>query len=158
MIDPVSTSLASGALKIVKLVFPPLITATSTDLAKKFSAKAISTMEVLVKTVWEKLSGKPRIEETKALISKSRKINSEQIQQIAKYLDVAMDEDSEFADRIMSLVKEIKEGRLKDESSITQNIYKEGKGVLVARVEGDRPRIGFFEDESRHDSVESSDN
>jgi hypothetical protein len=43
-------------------------------------------MESLLKRIWTKLRGKPRVEEVKAAIEQTRTITPEQITQIAAYL------------------------------------------------------------------------
>jgi hypothetical protein len=111
------------------------------ELAKKFTAKAITKMDILIKRIWARLSGKPRIEEVRKSVEKGKKITPQQMNQIAAYLQVAMDEDSLFEHEIRTLAQEINAGRLIDNSSMTQNNYGQAKGWQT-KVEGGTAYIG----------------
>lgn len=138
MADPVTTLTASA---IATLAFQKFIESGAGELAKKFSTDAIAKMDTLLKRVWSKLRGKPRVEEVKAVIEQSYKITPEQVNQIAAYLQVAMDEDPQFANDIRILVQEINAGKLVDQSHMTQNIYDQAKGWQT-KVEGGTAYIG----------------
>jgi hypothetical protein len=96
MTDPVS--LTAGAIATV--AFQKFIESSAGELGKKYTAEAIAKMESLLKRIWTKLRGKPRVEEVKASLEQTHKIMPEQINQIAAYLQVAMDDDQQFADEI----------------------------------------------------------
>lgn len=138
MTDPVTTLTASA---IATLAFQKFIESGAGELAKKFSTDAIAKMDTLLKRVWSKLRGKPRVEEVKAVIEQSYKITPEQVNQIAAYLQVAMDEDPQFANDIRILAQEINAGKLVDQSHMTQNIYDQAKGWQT-KVEGGTAYIG----------------
>jgi hypothetical protein len=138
MADPVTTLTASA---IATLAFQKFIESGAGELAKKFSTEAIAKMDTLLKRVWSKLRGKPRVEEVKAVIEQSYKITPEQVNQIAAYLQVAMDEDPQFANDIRILAQEINAGKLVDQSHMTQNIYDQAKGWQT-KVEGGTAYIG----------------
>lgn len=120
MVDPVTTLIASA---IATLAFQKFLETGAGELAKKFSTEAIAKMETLLKRIWAKLRGKPRVEEVKAAIDQTHKITPEQVNQIAAYLQVAMDEDPQFANDIRLLAQETNAGKLFDQSHMTQNIY-----------------------------------
>lgn len=63
-------------------------------------------MDILLKRIWVKLRGKPRMEEVKAAIDQAHKITLEQVNQIAAYLQVVMDDDPQFAAEIRMLAQE----------------------------------------------------
>ncbi len=67
------------------------------ELGKKFTSEAIAKMDILLKRIRSKLSGKPHIEEVKAPLDEIIKITPKQVNQISAYLQVAMDEDPTFA-------------------------------------------------------------
>jgi hypothetical protein len=82
MPDPVSLT----ASAIATLACQKFIESSAGELAKKFTTDAIANMESLLKRIWTKLRGKPRVEEVKAAIEQTRTITPEQITQIAAYL------------------------------------------------------------------------
>lgn len=138
MVDPVTTLTASA---IATLAFQKFLETGAGELAKKFSTEAIAKMDTLLKRIWAKLRGKPRVEEVKAAIDQTHKITPEQVNQIAAYLQVAMDEDPQFANDIRLLAQEINAGKLVDQSHMTQNIYDQAKGWQT-KVEGGTAYIG----------------
>lgn len=137
MPDPLTLS----ASAIAALALQKFIEAGAGDLAKHFTAEAIAKMDILRKRIWAKLSGKPRVEEVKATLEQTQKITPEQINQIAAYLQVAMDEDATFAHDLQVLAQEINAGKLLDQSTMTQNNYGNAKGWQT-KVEGGTAYIG----------------
>ncbi|MGF1536955.1 MAG: hypothetical protein ACFB4J_10795, partial [Elainellaceae cyanobacterium] len=113
MTDP-ATALTASA--IATLAFQKFIESGAGELAKKFTTEAIAKMDVLLKRIWAKLRGKPRVEALKAAVDQGEKMTPEQVNQVAAYLQVAMDEDSQFATDVQVLAQEIKAGRLVDQS------------------------------------------
>jgi hypothetical protein len=138
MADPVTTLTASA---IATLAFQKFIESGAGELAKRFSTEAISKMDTLRKRIWSKLQGKPRVENVKAAIEQNHNITPEQVNQIAAYLQVAMDEDSQFANDIRMLAQEINAGKLIDQSNMTQVNYDQAKGWQT-KVEGGTAYIG----------------
>ena len=138
MVEPITTLTASA---IASLAFQKFIDSAAGELAKKFSTEAIAKMDILLKRIWSKLSGKPRIEEVKATLDKTAKITPEQVNQIAAYLQVAMDEDPSFAQDLRVLAQEINAGKLIDQSTMTQANYDNAKGWQT-KVEGGTAYIG----------------
>ncbi|MBE9098180.1 hypothetical protein [Vacuolonema iberomarrocanum] len=138
MAEPITTLTASA---IATLAFQKFIESGAGELAKKFSTVAIAKMNTLLKRIWAKLRGKARTEEVKAAIAQTQKITPEQVSQIAAYLHVAMDEDSQFASDIQMLAQEINAGKLVDQSNMVQNNYDQAKGWQT-KVEGGTAYIG----------------
>lgn len=138
MADPLTTLTASA---IATLAFQKFIESGAGELAKKFSTEALAKMDTLLKRILDKLWGKPQVEEVKAAIDQTHKIIPEQVNQIAAYLQVAMDEDPQFANDIQMLVQEINAGKLIDQSNMTQNNYDQAKGWQT-KVEGGTAYIG----------------
>lgn len=138
MADPVT--LTAGA--IASLAFQKFMETSAGKLAEKFSEMAIARMDDLLKRIWAKLRGRPRVEEVKASIEKTHKITADQVNQIAAYLQVAMDEDPQFANEIQLLAEEINAGKLIDQSHMTQNIIGEHAKGWQAKVEGGTAYIG----------------
>ncbi|MBE9136141.1 hypothetical protein IQ254_02815 [Nodosilinea sp. LEGE 07088] len=73
MADPVTTITASA---IASLGFQKFLESGAGELAKKFTTEAIAKMDILLKRIWSKLSGKPRIEEVKTALDKTAKIGN----------------------------------------------------------------------------------
>ena len=138
MADPVTTLTASA---IATLAFQKFIESGAGELAKKFSTEAIAKIDMLLKRIWAKLRGEPRVEAVKAMLDQKHQISPEQVNQIAAYLQVAMDKDPQFANDIQSLAQEINAGKLIDQSNMTQNIYDQAKGWQT-KVEGGTAYIG----------------
>ncbi len=131
MTDPVS--LSAGA--IATLAFQKFIEAGAGELAKKYTTDAIAQMETLLKRIWTKLGGKPRIEEVKASLEKTHKIKLEQINQIAAYLQVAIDDDPQFASELQILAHEINAGKLQDNSNMVQTVTGDNNMNVQAKAE-----------------------
>lgn len=138
MTDPATIWTASA---IATLAFQKLIESGAGELAKKFSTEAIAKMDTLLKRIWGKLRGKPRIEEVKTAVKQTQKITPEQVNQIAAHLQVAMDEDPQFANDVRLLAQEINAGKLIDQSTMTQNNYDQARGWQT-KVEGGTAYIG----------------
>ena len=132
-------SLTAGT--IATLAFQKFIEAGAGELAKKYTTDAIAKMESLLKRILTKLRGKPRIEEVKSSLEQTQKITPEQINQIAAYLQVAMDEDPQFASEIQLMAQQINAGRIQDNSSMEQNNYDDARGWQT-KVEGGTAYIG----------------
>jgi len=137
MADPVTLT----ASAIATLAFQKFLESGAGELGKKFTTEAIARMDILMKRIWVKLRGKARVEEVKSEIEQTNKISPEQVNQIAAYLQVAMDEDLQFAKDIRLLAQEINAGKLIDQSNMTQNIYDQAKGWQT-KVEGGTAYIG----------------
>lgn len=138
MTDPVS--LTAGAIATV--AFQKFIESSAGELGKKYTMEAIAKMESLLKRIWTKLRGKPRVEEVKASVEQTHKIAPEQINQIAAYLQVAMDDDPQFADEIQLMAQQINAGKIQDNSSMVQNNSGRDIRAWQTKVEGGTAYIG----------------
>lgn len=137
MADPITIT----ASAIATLAFQKFIESSAGDLAKKFTSAAINTMGTLANRIWAKMKGKAHVETIKTEIEQTHKMIPEQVDKIATYLEVAMDEDEKFADEIRMLAHEINAGKVVDQSSTTQNIHDHAKGWQTT-VEGGTAHIG----------------
>ena len=144
MADPVT--LTAGA--IATLAFQNFIESGAGELAKKFTYSAISKMDTLAKRIWGKLTGNRPVDEIKQDVDQQQKITPKQIDKVTSYLEVAMDEDPEFAQEIRLLANEIDSGKLVDQSTMTQNIHDHGKGWQT-KVEGGTAYIGEIHIDSK---------
>ncbi|MEB3291712.1 MAG: hypothetical protein VKJ24_00990, partial [Synechococcales bacterium] len=70
MSDPVS--LTAGA--IASLAFQKFLESGAGKLGEKYTLDAIAKMESLLKRIWTKLRGRPRVEEVKAAIEQTQTI------------------------------------------------------------------------------------
>lgn len=137
MTDPLS--LTAGAIATVAL--QKFVESGAGKLGEKYTVDAIAKMESLLKRIWAKLRGKPRVEEIKTSIEQSKPVTPEQINQLAAYLQVAMDDDPQFAGEIRLLAQQINAGKIQDNSSMVQNNSDSGKGWQT-KVEGGTAYIG----------------
>ncbi|HIK57410.1 MAG TPA: hypothetical protein IGS37_19875 [Synechococcales cyanobacterium M55_K2018_004] len=138
MTDPATLT----ASAIATLAFQKFMETSAGKLAEKFSEMAIARMDDLLKRIWAKLRGRPRVEEIKAAVEKTHNITAEQVNQIAAYLQVAMDDDPQFANEIRLLAQEINAGKLLDQSHMTQNIIGDHAKGWQTNVEGGTAYIG----------------
>ena len=129
------------ARTIASLAFKKFIESGAGDLGKKFTAESLNKMDILLKSIWRKLRGNPSIENIKESVEGNRQIAPEQIDQVAAYLQVAMDQDQHFADEVRTLAKEINAGKLFDQSNMTQHNHDQAKGWQT-KVEGGTAYIG----------------
>jgi hypothetical protein len=141
MVDPTTAATVWTASKIADLAFQKFVESSAGKLAEKFTLEAIAKMDILIKQIWNKLSGKARIDEVKASIEQIHTITPEQTSQIAAYLQVAMDEDPQFANDIRLLAQDINIGKLVDQSRMVQNVSDQAKGWQT-KVEGGTAFIG----------------
>lgn len=137
MADP--ATMTAGA--IVTLAFQKFIESSAGELAKKFTSTAIQKMDTLAKQIWAKMIGKDPVETIKTEIEQAQKMVPEQVDKIATYLEVAMDEDEKFSEEIRMLAHEIYAGKIVDQSYMTQKIHDYGKGWQT-KVEGGTAYIG----------------
>jgi precorrin-2 methylase len=90
---------------IATLAFLEFVKSGSGELAKKFTAEAITIMGKLRKLISNRLTGKhPAAEE---LLAKAKAGDEEVIEIIAKLLDAEMDLDEAFAEQAKSIAQEI---------------------------------------------------
>ncbi|QSV55154.1 MAG: hypothetical protein HEP80_15970 [Dolichospermum sp. UKL201] len=136
MTDPFTVITAST---IANLAFQEFIKSGSGELAKKFTTEAIAKMDELRKTILNKLRGtSPKVDEA---LTKVEKGDSAALPTITKYLDVVMEEDSDFAEQIKNIAHQINIGKIQDNSSMTQNNSDNARGWQT-KVEGGTAYIG----------------
>ncbi|OBQ37617.1 MAG: hypothetical protein AN485_09075 [Anabaena sp. MDT14b] len=136
MTDPFTVITAST---IANLAFQEFIKSGSGELAKKFTTEAIAKMDELRKTILNKLRGtSPKVDEA---LTKVEKGDSAALLTITKYLDVVMEEDSDFAEQIKNIAHQINIGKIQDNSSMTQNISDNARGWQT-KVEAGTAYIG----------------
>lgn len=111
------------ATAIATLALTKFLEGSAGKAAEKFTEAAFVKMDDLRKQIWAKLRGRPRVEEVKAAVETQKQISEAQINQLAAYLQVAMDEDPQFAKQIQALAHEITLMQIADNSSMIQNNY-----------------------------------
>ncbi len=111
------------ATTIATLAFTKFLEGSAGKAAEKFTEAALAKMDELRKQIWAKLRGRARVEEVKAVVEQSAQMTSAQVNQLAAYLQVAMDEDPQFATQIQTLAHEITLMQIEDNSSQTQINY-----------------------------------
>lgn len=137
MTDPV-TALTASASAIASLAFQEFIKSGAGELAKKFTAEAISRMNDLRELIWQKLQGNP---DAVAAIEQAKNGSEEVLSELATDLKRAMDKDPDFASKIQAIAQEIHAGKLQDNSSMVQNNSGNAKGWQT-KVEGGTAYIG----------------
>jgi hypothetical protein len=136
MSDPV---IALSTSAIVTLATQKLIESSAGELGKKFTVTAIEKMDELRQKIWDKLRGKSsRVDEA---LANAQNGDSTALGTVAKYLDVAMEEDSDFAAEVQAVAQIIHAGRLLDQSTMTQINQDNAKGWQT-KVEGGVAYIG----------------
>ena len=122
MVDPATAATALTAAKIAELAFTKFIESSAGEAAKKFTETAIARMNDLRKTIWAKLRGKsPNIDEA---LTKAEQGDRAAIDTVAKYLDVAMVDNPNFAAEVRAIAHEITTlQQYQDNSTMTQNNY-----------------------------------
>jgi hypothetical protein len=111
------------ATAIATLALTKFLEGSAGKAGEKFTDAAFAKMDELRKQIWAKLRGRPRVEDVKAVIETTAKVDQAQVNQLAAYLQVAMDEDPQFASQIQMLAHEITLMQVEDNSSMTQINY-----------------------------------
>ena len=90
-------------------------------LVEKFTEAVLPKADALRQKIWDKLVNKyPDAEED---LQAAENGSQESLKEIAKYLDLVMGKDAEFADEVKKLAKEIEEETQEDTKSIVMNIF-----------------------------------
>jgi hypothetical protein len=121
MVDPVTTSLTASA--IATLAFQKFIESGASELAKKLTEAGIGKMDLLRKKIWDKLRGKSeKVDEALVRVEQGDRTA---LDTISKYLDVAMEDHSDFAADIRAIAHEISVEleQFQDNSNMTQINY-----------------------------------
>jgi hypothetical protein len=133
--EPISTLTASA---IASLAFQEFIKSAAGELAKKFTAEAITRMNDLRELIWQKLQGNP---DAVAAIEQAKNGSEEVLSELATDLKRAMDKDPDFASKVQAIAQEIHAGKLQDNSSMVQNNSGNARGWQT-KVEGGTAYIG----------------
>jgi hypothetical protein len=137
MTDPV-TALTAGA--IASLAFQEFIKSGVGELAKRFTAGAISKMKDLRGLIQQRLQGNP---DAIAAMEQAQNGEEEEILDVATYLKAEMKKDPNFAAQVQAIAQEINAGKLQDNSSMVQNNFDHAIGFQT-KVEGGTANIGLF--------------
>lgn len=140
-------SITHSAAEIAKLAFTEFIKGSAGVVGKGLTEAAIPKINKLREEIWQKLSNKQSVERLKTPIEQSKDITLEQLGKITSYLEVALDEDPNFAQRIKFLVQEIYVERresINQNNDGQQNIGNSGNGNVYnnARDVGDTATSG----------------
>ena len=137
MTDPVSLS----ATAIATLAFTKACEKT----VEKFTEATWGKINQLRQKIWLKLRHRFQVE---PVLNAAAQGSEADLERVAEYLNVVMDEDSEFAAEVRMLAREINQtltqqinaGKLQDNSSMNQNNYSNANSPQI-KV-GDRGSIG----------------
>jgi hypothetical protein len=135
MVDPTNTLTASA---IVLLTFQKFIESGAGELAKRFTEGAITEMDDLRKRIWYKMRGNLTAEAAIASVEQGSKA---ELDRLIAYLQVAMDDDPQFADEIRLMAQQIYAGTIQDNGSIRQNNFDNARGWQT-KVSGGTAYIG----------------
>ena len=133
--EPVTTLTAAV---IADLAFRKFIESGAGELAKKFTEGAIVKMDALRQKIWDKLRGKPTAELAITSVEQGSKA---ELDRLVAYIQVAMDDDPQFADDIRLMAQQINAGKIQDNSSMTQNNYDSSTGYQT-KIEGGTGFVG----------------
>lgn len=118
---------------IVNLAFQKFLESGAGELGKKFTTNAIAAMDSLRKELWERLQGKS--EKLDQALVQAEQGDKKALETIAKNLDVEMDDDEAFATEIKTLAQQIQEGKIQDNSNMTQNVTGNNNRNTQAKAE-----------------------
>ncbi len=133
--EPVTTLTAAA---IADLAFRKFIESGAGELAKKFTEGAIVKMDALRQKIWDKMRGKPSAE---TAITSIEQGSTAELDRLVAYIQVAMDDDAQFADEIRLMAQQINAGKIQDNSSMTQNNYDSSTGYQT-KIEGGTAFVG----------------
>ena len=133
--EPVTTLTAAA---IADLAFRKFIESGAGELAKKFTEGAIVKMDALRQKIWDKMRGKLTAEAALTSIEQGSKA---ELDRLVAYIQVAMDDDPQFADDIRLMAQQINAGKIQDNSSMTQNNYDSSTGYQT-KIEGGTGFVG----------------
>jgi BMFP domain-containing protein YqiC len=116
MTDPLT---AIAASTIASLAFQKFIESAAGELAKKFTAEAITKMDELRQKIWDKMRGRSqKLDEALANLEKGDRAA---LETVTKNLDVVMDEEPEFAAEIRATAHEITLMQIKGDGLVQNN-------------------------------------
>ncbi len=105
---------------------------------EKFTEAALIKMDELRKKIWEKFRGNPRAINALTAAEQGSKPD---LERVAAYLQVIMNEEPEFAKEIQVLAGQIEAGKIEDKSTMTQ-INRDNSTGYQTKVDGGTAYIG----------------
>jgi hypothetical protein len=94
---------------IVALVFQTTV--------EKFTEAALEKINTLRQIIWNKLQANPKAEKALQAAEKGSKTD---LEKVADYLKVAMNDEADFAEKVKGLATEIQSLKIQDNSSMNQ--------------------------------------
>ena len=94
---------------IVALVFQTTV--------EKFTEAALEKINTLRQIIWNKLKDNPKAEKALQAAEKGSKTD---LEKVADYLKVAMNDEADFAEKVKGLATEIQSLKIQDNSSMNQ--------------------------------------
>jgi phosphoribosylformylglycinamidine (FGAM) synthase PurS component len=133
--DPITT-LAAGA--IAKIALDEFAKAGAGEIAKKTAGGAID----LVKTLRDKISArfKGNAKAEAALVEAQQQGTSEAIAKVGKYLDLELDDDSEFANEVRKIAQQII--NIQNQTISTRNYTNQGRDQINIETMQGNQKIG----------------
>ena len=125
-------SLTAGA--IATLAFTKVFETS----VEKFTEAALKKMDILRKKIWDKLRGNIKAE---GALTAAEKGSKPDLDKVADYLKIVMNEEPEFAKEVQALAHEIRIGKIQDNSSMTMNNYDSSTGYQT-KIEGGTGFVG----------------
>jgi hypothetical protein len=131
MVDPM-TAMTAGA--IVQLAFQAFLNseAGKASLGKAseiLTEKVLTQMDALRQKIWGRLRFKSRkMQELETTVKQTQQVTPAQLENIAAYLQVEMDNDEKFAAEVKQLAQEINLEQMQDNSRMEQNNYDNSTG------------------------------
>lgn len=134
MADPITASL------LVTLAVQEFVKSGTGDLAKRFTAEAIAKIPVLWDGIKTRLTGRSaRVDEALAKLESG---DQSAIATVTKNLDVVLDEDTDFAEALTVLAREIQAGEIRqvgledfEAGELEAEIEQKAKGNPTVRIE-----------------------
>ncbi|MDB9395273.1 hypothetical protein [Microcystis aeruginosa] len=99
---------------------------------EKFTEAALKKINTLRQIIWNKLKANPNAEKALQAAEKGSKTD---LEKVADYLKVAMNDEADFAEQVKGLATEIQSLKIQDNSSMIQKISDNAKGWQT-KVEG----------------------
>ncbi|MCZ8243749.1 MAG: hypothetical protein O9323_18820 [Microcystis sp. LE19-131.1A] len=123
LITPILSMEPITVATIVALVFQTTV--------EKFTEAALEKINTLRQIIWNKLKANPNAEKALQAAEKGSKTD---LEKVADYLKVAMNDEADFAEKVKGLATEIQSLKIQDNSSMNQTNY--GGTNFQNKVEG----------------------
>ncbi|OYQ65653.1 hypothetical protein B9G53_06735 [Pseudanabaena sp. SR411] len=136
--EPVTTTTAIAAAKLVELAFNEFVKSGAGEIAKKTVGGAIDLVKNLRDKIKAKFQGNERAE--KALAEVEKEGDSTALDKVTKYLDLELDEDEAFATEVRQIAQQIINIQNQNNSSREYNNYGRDQ-INIETIQGN-PKIG----------------